>query len=175
MPWSFKSDRHRSIVAVERLQLYTLIGVAFLLLVVLSYNNMMAKQERTRAPAAKPEEETGDWLCKFATHEGDVVGESVAVDGDRLILKQSGTFKSVALSAATVVGDEIHLSGDIDWDASREAGAAWHVANTKGQDDAVTQHLTRSEDVKAPALEAMQDRDEHRPTHAPGLESDSEE
>lgn len=144
---------------MDRVLLYTLGLVALILLATISYNNMMARQERQNR-GARDEDERPDVLCKFAVHDGSVVGETVAVDGDRLILKQAGAFKSVAATLAHVEGDEVHLRGDIDWPAALEAGAAWHAANTKGQDDAVTAQLTRSEDVRAPALGALQDDSE---------------
>lgn len=142
---------------MDRVLLYTLGLVALILLATISYNNMMARQERHRREG---DEEAPDILCKFAVHDGSVVGETVAIDGDRLILKQAGTFKSVAAKLAHIEGDEVHLRGDIDWDASITAGAAWHTANTKGQDDAVTAQLTRSEDVRAPALSVLSDDSE---------------
>ena len=162
-------------VPEERIVLYTLGLVAFLLIVVVSYNNMMAKQARERGPAPKAErdeEDTSSWLCKFALHDGNVVGETLAVDGDRLILKQAGVFKSVRIEQARIEGEEVVLRGDIDWDAAIESGTAWHQANTKGQDDLVSAQLTTSADVRAPALDAMKERE--GPSAQP-IEADSEE
>lgn len=159
MWWRYKSGQPRTDWMLEdRETLYTLGLVGLLLVAVMSYNNMKAKEEAQRGPA-KPDEDTDDvgWLSKFAVQGGSVVGETVSIDGDQLILKQAGMYKLVPLSKAKRHGDEVVI-GDVDWDAAMEAGAAWHAANTKGKDDAVTSDLTKSEDVKAPALEAFKER-----------------
>ncbi len=146
--------------------LYSLAGVALILLALIWFNNQQMKLEKERGttqPAGSDEEE-GDiedaWLLKFVQHDGDIVGETVARDGDQLILKQAGVFKAVPVAQASVHGDEVVLKGDIDWDAAIEAGTAWHAANTKGHDPLVSEHLTRSEDVKNPALAAMKGEEE---------------
>ncbi len=142
--------------------LYTLLAVLAILVAVLMYNNSRARREADR-PADSAEDERGVddvWLLKFVRHEGDVVGETVAREGDHLILKQAGVFKTVPTALATVAGDEIVLRGDIDWDAATAEGMRWHEAHTKGHDPLVTEHLTRSEDVRNPALKVLKDRDE---------------
>lgn len=144
----------------DRSTLYTLALLLVLLLAVVSYNNMKAKEERQRRETEGPgesDEDAAGWLSKFAVQGGSVVGETVSLDGEQLILKQAGIYKAVPLSAAKLHGDEVVI-GDVDWDAALAAGATWHEANTKGQDDQVTSDLTKSEDVKAPALEAMKAR-----------------
>lgn len=143
----------------DRIVLYSLILVAFLLLATISYNNMMARRERQGPRRQETEEPKADWLCKFVLHAGSVVGETVAVAEGNLILKQAGVFKSVPKDQAVVSGDEVILNGDIDWDAAIAAGTAWHESHTQGQDDAVTAQLTRSEDVRHPALAALKRRE----------------
>ncbi len=109
------------------------------------------------------EEEAGiedAWLLKFVRHEGNIVGETVAREGDHLILKQAGVFKSVPTALASVAGDEVILKGDVDWAAAVALGTQWHEGHTKGHDPLVTEHLTRSEDVRNPALKVLKDRDE---------------
>ncbi len=137
---------------------YTLAAVAVLLVGMMVYNQRMAAKEREAGPT-EDVPSTHEYLVKFARHEGSVVGETVAVHEDRLILKQAGVFKSVALSQAKVVGDEVVLSGDIDWEAAISAGTGWHAAHTRGHDPEVTEQLTRSEDVRKPALEALKERE----------------
>ncbi len=151
----------------DRTILYSLAGVTLILLAIVYFNNQQAKlvRERGASPDAPgSDEEEGDiedaWLLKFVQHEGGVVGETVARDGDQLILKQAGVFKAVPIAQATVHGDEVVLKGDIDWDAAIAAGSAWHASNTKGIDPLVSEHLTKSEDVKNPALDAMKGEEE---------------
>jgi hypothetical protein len=76
------------------------------------------------------------------------------------VLKQAGVFRSVPRAQATEKDGEIVLSGGIDWIAAAALGAAWHERNTRGHDPSVTERLTTSDDVRAPALEAFQRRQE---------------
>jgi hypothetical protein len=145
-------------MAFGQSEILTLAGVLVILLAVIVYNNVQAMRARVKArAAARPpndEPEGGDdLLLKFARHEGSVVGETVARDGDRLILKQSGTFKAVLAAQARVEAGEVVLTGAIDWPAAEAAGKAWHESR-RHADEGVSGQLTRSEDVKAPALDA---------------------
>ncbi len=140
-------------------------AVLAILVLVMLYNNSRAKREASN-PMPKldrQEEERGiedDWLLKFVRHEGSIVGETFARDGDLLVLKQAGVYKTVPKALATIAGDEVILQGDIDWDAAVADGMRWHEAHTKGHDPLVTEQLTRSEDVRNPALKVLKDRDE---------------
>lgn len=152
-------------MALSQSQLLTLVGVLALLFVVIVYNNVVAARARRAGLGSAPKGRSGEgpavhpMVAKFARHEGSIVGEGVAVDGDRLILKQGGTFKAVPLAQAEVKGDDVVLTGAIDWDAAMAAGAAWHAAHRASADMAVSGTLTRSEDVKAPAIESVRERD----------------
>ena len=145
-------------------QVETLVGVLAVLFAVLLFNNVAAMRARSKARRTEAQEggPGGDavhpLLVKFARHEGAVVGETVALDGDRLVLKQAGVFKSVPAAQAKVEGGEVVLSGPIDWPAAEQAGAAWHEARRRA-DTGVSGQLTRSSDVKAPALDAVRARD----------------
>ncbi len=155
-------------MAFSQDQLLTLAGVLAILFGVIVYNNVMALRGKGRVagtapftpPEPKPAAAAADapmvdpLLVKFAHHEGSVVGETVAIDGDKLILKQAGTFKSVPKAQAEVKSDEVVLTGPIDWTQAEIDGAAWYAAKRSEADPAVSGPLTRSEDVKAPALES---------------------
>ncbi len=153
---------------------YTLAAVGILLVGMTVFNQRMIMRERNAGP-----KEDGpsrhDYLVKFARHEGNVVGESVATEGENLILKQAGVFKSVPVAAATIVGDEIVLKGEIDWDAAIAAGNTWHAANTRGVDPEITEHLTRSQDVRNPALAALKEREGDTEGDEADGDDDSEE
>lgn len=135
-----------------------LLGMAAILVGMLLVNQVLAK--RAREQVAEPEDPAKDLLLKFAHHEGSVVGESVAIDDDRLILKQAGVFKSVPLAQAEVHEGDIRITGDVDWEEAIRQGEAWHDAKTAGHDPAITEQLTRSEDVRSPALSALRSQDE---------------
>ena len=155
-------------VALTDSQLVTLAGVLGILLVAIVVNNVLAANARSKAraggqaPAASASASSSSpvdpLLVKFARHEGSVVGEGIAIDGDRLILKQGGVFKAVPRAQAEVRGDEVVLSGAIDWDKAVADGAAWHAGHRAAPIAEVSGELTRSEDVKAPALESTKDR-----------------
>ena len=99
----------------DRDTLYTLGLVAFLLVAVMSYNNMKAKEEAQRGPAKKDDEEedAARWLSKFAVQGGSVVGETVSIDGDQLVLKQAGFYKLVPLGKAKLHGDEVVIGDEV--------------------------------------------------------------
>src|SRR5688572_2834858 len=146
-------------MALGQTQLYTVAGVLAILFVVIVYNNVAAMRARVAARQAAKAGPTHEGpvhplLVKFARHEGSIVGETVAIDGDRLIVKQAGSFKAVPIAQAEVQGDDVVLKGTIDWAAAEQAGAAWH-ASTRKADVGVSGELTKSSDVKSPALESM--------------------
>lgn len=152
-------------MAFDQTQVLTLAGVLLLLFAVIVANNVSAARSRGRAKAAGAAGTAGTGsevvhplLVKFARHEGSVVGETVAIDGDRLVLKQAGAFKSVPLAQAEEKDGEVVLTGSIDWAAAEQAGTAWHEARRR-TDEGVSGTLTTSADVKSPAMEAVRARD----------------
>jgi hypothetical protein len=172
-------------MALEGSDYATLAAVLVVLLAVLVYNHFRTRHGDTPQPQAAadaaaapkskgrsgPEPTVDPLLSRFAHHEGEVVGETVAVEGDNLILKQAGVFKAVPRAAASLDGTEVKLTGAIDWDQARAQGAGWLERSRKGVDEAVTTDLTRSEDVRSPALEAFKARE----AHLAGRDVDGEE
>lgn len=156
-------------MALDTADYGALAGVLIILLAVMVYNQLKARGEGG-ADDPRPPSNGGDddehtvhpYLSRFVTHEGDVVGETVSVEADTLILKQAGVFKAVAMAQAELHGDEVRLTGHIDWDHAKRDGAAWLEANRAGSDESVAGELTRSEDVQSPALEAFKRREEER-------------
>jgi hypothetical protein len=150
-------------MALGDTQLYTVAGVLAILFAVIVYNNVAAARARIKAKSAKPagaghEGPVHPLLVKFARHEGSIVGETVAIDGDRLILKQAGAFKAVPLAQAAVEGDDVVITGVVDWGTAAQQGTAWHESTRKA-DAGVSGELTKSSDVKSPAMEAVRARD----------------
>ena len=157
-------------MALSEGQLLTMAGVLGILLVAIVVNNVLAANARSKArtgggkgpstssSSSGSSSPVDPLLVKFARHEGSVVGEGIAIDGDRLILKQGGVFKAVPRAQAEVRGDEVVLTGAIDWDKAIADGAAWHAGHRAAPIAEVSGALTRSEDVKAPALESTKDR-----------------
>ena len=155
-------------VALDQGQLLTLAGVLVILFLVIVVNNVAAMKARAQArtgaaagkgsSASSSSEPVHPLLVKFARHEGSVVGETVALDGDNLILKQAGMFKSVPRAQAEVKGEEVIITGHVDWPEAATKGAEWHALHRASAIPEVSGTLTRSEDVKAPALESTRDR-----------------
>jgi hypothetical protein len=134
--------------------LQILLAVLAVLIVVY----VVFKRAAANASPGKNEESVSPLLCKFVSHEGSIVGEVVAIEDETLILKQSGTFKSIPRASAHLHGDEVHLTGEIDWATALTAGAVWKENVTKGLDEQVTAQLTTSDDVRNPALQAFNKR-----------------
>lgn len=155
-------------MALSNGQLQAMVGVLVLLLVAIVVNNVLAARARAKArsggasspasAAASGAAPVDPLLVKFARHEGSVVGEGIAIDGDRLILKQGGVFKAVPRAYAEVRGDEVVITGAVDWEKAAAEGAAWHAGHRAAPIAEVSGALTRSEDVKSPALESTKDR-----------------
>lgn len=152
-------------VAWERVEILTLAGVLAVLLAVTFYNNLTTARAVRAAPPRRPEpmgsvpgQAVHPWLCKFARHEGHIVGESVAIEDDRLVMKQAGVFKIVAMQQVAEKDGDLEVSGAVDWAAAEREGAAWYESKRGTADTDVAGVLTRSEDVKAPALEAFEKR-----------------
>ncbi len=145
-------------MALESAEWAAVAGVFAVILAVMLYNQFRAKSAPIQAAGAEEEHSVDPRLSRFAVHEGEVVGETVAVEGDRLILKQAGVFKSVPAAIAVLEGDDVQLRGEVDWAKAEADGAGWLESNRKGTDDQVTSDLTKSEDVKAPAREAFEKR-----------------
>ncbi len=132
----------------------TIFGVAALLLGMLMLNQVLGKTVRK----AEPETDNSSMLCKFVVHEGSVIGETVAEEGESLIIKQAGVFSAIPTKQVQPDGAELRLTGSLDWDAAREQGAQWYESvKGEGQDEVAGQ-MTRSEDVKVPAREAFDAR-----------------
>lgn len=157
-------------MALSQSQLLTLVGVLVILFAVIVFNNVMAAKARIQASGSKSSGSKArqssldgpavhPMIAKFARHEGSIVGEGIAIADDRLILKQAGVFKAVPLAQADVINDDIVLTGPIDWTAAEAAGAIWHATHRAAAEPSVSGQLTRSEDVKAPAIDAVRERD----------------
>lgn len=153
-------------MALTDAQVYSLVGVVLILVGVMWYNRMASRRPRPSGAgggAGAGGAAGSGLLLKFVHHEGSVVGESVALDGDRLVLKQGDVFKSVPAAQARDEGREVRLTGDVDWAQAVRDGQAWRARNTVGQDPDVAGRLTRSEDVRAPALDALRRRSPDAP------------
>jgi prophage tail gpP-like protein len=147
-------------MAFDQQQILTLAGVLAVLFGVIVFNNVAAARARSanRSKTAGSGDVVHPLLVKFARHDGSVVGETVAIDGPNVILKQAGMFKAVPVAQAQVKEGEVVLEGPIDWAAAEQAGMAWHESRRKA-DAGVSGTMTTSADVKSPAMDAVRGRD----------------
>ncbi len=155
-------------MALEGAEWGAVAAVFVIILAMMIYNQMVAKRAATSASGASApragksskasESDARDYLSRFVVHNGNVVGEVVAMDGEDLILKHSGQYRAVAVADVQTTSDEIHVRGELDWNLAESRGQAWLERNRKGQDDEITAQLTTSADVQRPAFEAFQSR-----------------
>lgn len=62
---------------------------------------------------------------------GQRQGETVAVDGDRIILKTPTGFASVPASRLKPEGASLRLEGEMDWAEAQREGEAWRTRSHK--------------------------------------------
>lgn len=81
------------------------------------------------APAAAARD---DLLLKFVVDaSGGRRGETVAVDGERLVLKTPEGFASLPADRFKADGANLKVEGDVDWVAARAAGEEWRSRSYK--------------------------------------------
>jgi len=97
-------------------------GVLVILLGVVFYNNMRAMQPVARPPGATAASRD-PILQRYVHHDGAVVGQAVAVMGDRVLLRQGNVHKAVPRAQLEPAGDELRLMGTVDWMECEKEGA----------------------------------------------------
>jgi hypothetical protein len=73
-----------------------------------------------------------DLLLQFVQdREGKRYGETVAVEGDQLIVKDGQTFYMAPLASFNKEGDGVLVTGPVDWEQASKDGEAWRERSTK--------------------------------------------
>jgi hypothetical protein len=112
-------------VAFTQEEILSVAGVLVILVGVVVYNNMRAMRPRPAA-AVNPTATTEQPIVgRYVHHEGAVVGQAVALEGSRVLLRQGNVHKAVPLEQLERVGDELRLMGTIDWMESEREGSQW--------------------------------------------------
>lgn len=84
------------------------------------------------APAAAGEPAHESLLLRFVQDEsGQRVGETVAIDGDRVVVKTPAGFVEVPAAKLQAKGDAVRLESGVDWDEARRLGDAWRERSHK--------------------------------------------
>ena len=101
------------------------------IVVILVRMSMRARQ--AEAQLSMSQESSGEkMLLRFVEDEkGARVGETVAVEGDQMIVKAPGGFLAVPTSQLSESGAGLKLTGTFDEAAAKSAGEAWRVKSHK--------------------------------------------
>lgn len=111
-------------MALANVELVTVLGVLLVLLGVIAYNNVMAARATRKG---KADAAAQGWVGRHVHFEGDVVGEVVAEDGDRLLLRKGGQTLAVPRSQVRPQGHDLSLKPPFDSAAALAEGAAWQA------------------------------------------------
>lgn len=113
--------------------LIALAGVLILLLLMWSMARRVApKPAPPTAAMAAPESLHESLILRFVTDEqGERLGETVSLDGDRVILKVKDGFVSVPASKIKDQGGNLQLDFGVDWDEARRLGEEWRARSHK--------------------------------------------
>lgn len=94
-----------------------------------------AKPQAAEAPGAAPSgpgQGPERLLLRFVHDEtGQRKGETVAVDGDNIIVKTPDGFASVPAAQLVDEGGNLKVAGAVDWDAARRVGEEWRSRSYK--------------------------------------------
>lgn len=116
-------------MALSQTEILTVAGVLVLLFAVILTNNFRAAKA-TRAlkvtqasadvaPTNKP------WLGRYLQNEGDIVGQVVAVEAERVIVRKGALNLAIAKSQVREQGADLGVVGTLDLAAAEKAGAEW--------------------------------------------------
>lgn len=119
-------------MAISQTELLTVAAVLVLLFAVILYNNFRAAKA-TRAVKAAAEQARGGsvapadrpWVGRYLQHEGDVIGQVVAVEGERVIVRKGAATLAVPRSQVREQGADLGLTGSFDAAAAERDGAGW--------------------------------------------------
>lgn len=116
-------------MALSQTEILTVAGVLVLLFAVILTNNFRAAKA-TRAlkaaqagadvaPANKP------WIGRYLQSEGDIVGQVVAVEAERIIVRKGATNLAIAKSQVREQGADLGVVGTLDLATAERDGAGW--------------------------------------------------
>ncbi len=72
-----------------------------------------------------------DLICKFVLKDGKVIGESIDVYDNHLIVKIGDEFFGIPMDCVVSVGRENVVVKDFDFERSREVGIRWVEEKSK--------------------------------------------
>jgi hypothetical protein len=111
---------------VDQVQIYTVLGVVAVLLGVILYNAWSAVRLRVKAAASLPGA-SASWVGKHVQHQGDILGEVVAEEGDKVVLRKGPATLVVPRALVRPQGLDLGVKGDLDIATALAEGQAWQV------------------------------------------------
>lgn len=109
---------------MDKVELTTILGVLAVLLGGIAYNALVAARARARAARSLP---TTGWVGKHVQHDGRVVGEVVADEGDTLVLRKGEAMLCVPRAVVHPQGLDLGIKGSFDEATALAEGAAWKL------------------------------------------------
>lgn len=72
------------------------------------------------------DEPIDEYLSRFVINkDGERIGETVGIEGERIIMKKDDDFFSIPINAIEEKYGDLLLSKGIDWEESKTLGEAW--------------------------------------------------
>lgn len=106
--------------------------LVFAVIVVLLIRMSMRARQAEAQQTISRESPGETLLLRFVEDEkGTRIGETVAVEGETMIVKAAGGFRAIPISQLAEAGAGLKLTGTYDEDASRQAGEAWREKSHK--------------------------------------------
>jgi hypothetical protein len=117
-------------MALSSTDLLSVAGVVVILVGVMVYNALRAAKARPTGAGPAGGSFGGavtgpDVLQRYVQHGGAIIGQAVAIEDGRVLLRQGLTHRAVSEAKLERAGNELRLVGDIDLVASEAEGAAW--------------------------------------------------
>ena len=88
----------------------------------------MAKRKKKgmTSPTGEVEDPKDEYLSLFVLNKKDeVVGESIGVEGDKLIIKSQDQFYEIPLGSVVIEEKKLRLKAKVNWKKAKKAGDRW--------------------------------------------------
>ncbi len=70
-----------------------------------------------------------EYLSRFVKDKmGKDLGESIGLDGERLIIKDRMDFYRIPLKSVVLMDDHIRITGRVNWKKARKEGDKWRTS-----------------------------------------------
>jgi len=110
-----------------------MVGLVITLLVILTICIIILLFRLTKKkPNGRKNHDLDDFLCKFVKDgKGKKIGESIAIDGDILIVKSGKKYMGIPLSHIMKNGKYLRIKGLTNFNKAEELGKEWLKKHSK--------------------------------------------